>query len=147
MESITLLKGIAAGAAATAAMLMVEVPAWKMWGLTGVMEWQENQGIAKRALHKPAETLVAPGLTLHFLHGCLAGIVFAIVISIVTLGLPVPLLGLAYGLLLWILGLAIFKPIIGERIPGGRSGRIAVSVNLAGHMVYGLVLGISMVLS
>jgi len=147
MEAITLLRGIMAGAPATAAMLLVEIPAWKMWGLPGVMEWQENQGIAERVLHRPEKTLVAPGLILHFLHGWLAGIVFAIFISITTLGLPIPLLGLAYGLLLWLLGLVIFKPIIGERIPSGLLGRIAISVNLAGHVVYGSVLGILMVLS
>lgn len=145
MEAAVLLKGLFAGVSATAAMLLVEAPAWKLWGLPGVMEWQENQEIAERVLHRPRETLVAPGLIFHFLHGCLAGIVFAIVVSIMTLGLPVPLLGVGYALLLWIIGLVIFKPIIGKRIPGDRSGRIAISVNLAGHLVYGTVLGLLMV--
>src|SRR5437879_13858185 len=62
----------------TAVMTILEVPAWRRRGFAGILDWEQNQTMAARLLGRPAEELVAAGLGLHFSHGVLAGLVFAL---------------------------------------------------------------------
>lgn len=134
--------GLAAGFAATIAMVLVEVPAWRRWGLPGVMEWQENQALAARVLGRPREALVLPGLAFHFLHGALAGVVFVLGVPLLPWALPLVGLGALFGFALWLVTLVIHGPITGT--PPGRDqmGATAMAVSLVGHLAYGVALGL-----
>src|SRR2546423_12303225 len=70
--------GPLAGFLATTVMTILEVPAWRRRGFRGILDWEQNQTMAARLLGRPAEELVAAGLCLHFSHGVLAGLVFAL---------------------------------------------------------------------
>lgn len=134
--------GLTAGVVATVGMVLVEVPAWRRWGLPGVMEWQENQAIAERLLGRPRGELVAQGLAFHFLHGALAGVVFVLGVPFLPVRDPLLALGLLFGFALWAITLGIHGPITGT--PPGRDplGRRALAVSLAGHLIYGAVLAV-----
>lgn len=84
------------------------------------------------------------GMALHFLYGTLAGGVFAWVFTLVDLGVPIDtvtggvLWGLVYGLVLFALGAGVWlKGALGK----SPQKRMAL-VFLAGHLAYGLALGL-----
>lgn len=140
MDTTTAVRGILAGVAATGAMSLIEAPAWRHWGLPAVLDWEQNQAVAARLLRQPRELLVLPGLGLHFVHGALAGIVFALALPFLPLSLPVPALGVGYGLVLWLLTLLVHVPTTGHRPGEGPREQVALVVSLASHLVYGVLL-------
>lgn len=138
----------------TAAMTLREIPSWKKWGLHGVFEWHENQIISTRLLHLPEakrkKNYFKGIFFFHFLNGSLAGIVFPYIVSVLihsTNTLSFSLLGLAYGVVLWNLTLVpIHKPITGFSPWNHPLGHLPVLASLSGHILYGIVLGLVIVL-
>jgi hypothetical protein len=114
-----------------AVMTLTEILSWRRWGLHGVFEWHENQVLSSRLLRifsyltrnedKNKTPIHFKGIFfLHFLNDILAGIAFPYIVYIVVSSLGVPnivpiyLLGVLYGSVLWLLTLApIHKPITG----------------------------------
>jgi hypothetical protein len=122
-------------------MSLVEYPIWRRWGLDGVAEWRLNQAIVARFSRKPEEEMVVKGLFLHFAHGAIAGLIFSWALTIFPLTVSPVLLGLTYGTLLWLISVAITKPITGTGVFGKPSTSILLVSGIVGHLVYGLLLG------
>ena len=43
MDLYAIVSSLFAGFVSTAVMTVLEIPFWKRWGLTGILEWHENQ--------------------------------------------------------------------------------------------------------
>jgi hypothetical protein len=137
----TLLLGLVAGIAATAAMTVTELPSWKKWGLRGVFEWHENQAITAY-LFRTTKTSFTGIFVFHFLNGTLAGIAFPYLASFLLPHAPLIALSTIYGIVLWVLTLApIHKPLTGLHPWNHPLGRLPAIASLSGHVVYGVVLG------
>ena len=76
--------GLAVGLFATAAITLTEIPMWRRWAMDGVPEWEMNQALMARLLHRSPDPLVVEGQMLHFLQGGLLGILFAVVVPLRT---------------------------------------------------------------
>ncbi|MBM3903605.1 MAG: hypothetical protein FJ357_00465 [Thaumarchaeota archaeon] len=133
------------GLAATLVMTVIEIPAWKRFGLRGVLEWHENQVLSTKFFRLAESELHVKGIfLLHFVNGGLGGIGFALALIVFPLAASsVILAGLAYGIFLWLVTLIpIHKPITGIipwRHPDGNTPMIT---SLIGHLVYGVVTGL-----
>ena len=143
--------GLVSGIIATALMTLTEIPSWRKWGLLGVFEWHENQVLSTRFFHIPRDKLCFKYIFfLHFLNGSLAGIAFPLILSIPN----VPITGdyilvpsVTYGFMLWIVTLVpIHKPITGYSVWNHQLGHLPSIASLFGHLIYGLVLGIVIML-
>ena len=142
-----ILSGLVSGILATAVMTVTEIPSWRKWGLLGVFEWHENQMLSTRFFHVPRSKVSFKYIFfLHFVNGSFGGIVFALIVSM--LNIPITwnytlMLSVAYGFALWIATLApIHKPITGHSIWNHQLGHLPSIASLIGHLIYGLVLGI-----
>jgi len=140
------LTGFLSGIVATIVMTLTEIPSWKKWGLHGVFEWHENQILSRRFLNIQNRNKVhfKAVFFLHFLNGVLAGIAYPFIISLfefLNIGsIPVYLLGISYGFVLWMLTLVpIHKPITGLSPWNHPLSHLPVIANL-GHIVYGFIL-------
>ena len=139
--------GLVSGIVATAVMTITEIPSWRKWGLLGVFEWHENQLLSTRFFHTPPEKISFKYIFfLHFLNGSLAGIAFPLLLSIldipITQNYPL-MISVGYGFVLWIVTLVpIHKPITGYPVWDHKLGHLASIASLIGHLIYGLVLGI-----
>jgi len=134
--------GLVAGLISTAAMSLTEYPIWLRWGMEGVSEWHLNQALMARLLQRPPQDLVVQGLVLHFVHGGLAGIIFALMLPIFSLGIPVVEAGVAFGLLLWVIAMLIMKAVTGIGFRNHPMGLLPHVVSLGGHLLYGILLGL-----
>jgi hypothetical protein len=144
--------GLVSGIVATAVMTVTEIPSWRKWGLLGVFEWHENQLLSTRFFHIPRNKLSFKYIFfLHFLNGSLGGIVFALILSILTIPITwnyTLILSVAYGFALWIATLApIHKPITGHSVWNHQLGHLPSIASLIGHLIYGLVLGIAIMIT
>ena len=147
----TIFCGLVSGIIATALMTLTEIPSWRKWGLLGVFEWHENQVFSTRFFHIPRDKLCFKYIFfLHFLNGSLAGIAFPLVLSILDVSITrdyilVP--SVAYGFMLWIVTLVpIHKSITGYSVWNHQLGHLPSIASLIGHLIYGLVLGIVIML-
>ena len=143
----TIFCGLVSGIVATAVMTVTEIPSWRKWGLLGVFEWHENQVLCTRFFHIPRDKLCFKYIFfLHFLIGSLAGIAFPLILSILDIPITrdyilVP--SVVYGFTLWIVTLVpIHKPITGYCVWNHQLGHLPSIASLIGHLIYGLVLGI-----
>src|SRR5688500_19208438 len=97
-------------------MTILEIPFWKRWGLTGILEWHENQILTCKLFRLSSNNLHFWGIfLLHFLNGSIGGIGLLLAFILIPTLKEIPLLplGLFYGFFLWILILVlIFKIII-----------------------------------
>ena len=136
------LYGLLTGLVSTALMTSLEWLFWRRWGLTGVLEWHENQVIWSRLSGSDPSVISVPGvLFFHFLNGGLGAVPFPILAGQVP-SFGVIWLGLAYGVFLWVLTLfPIHRPVTGVPILGHPHGKGPVAASLVGHLVYGLSLG------
>jgi hypothetical protein len=139
--------GLVSGIVATAVMTVTEIPSWRKWGLLGVFEWHENQLLSTRFFHIPPEKISFKYIFfLHFLNGSLAGIAFPLILSILYIPITedyILMLSVAYGFVLWIATLVpIHKPITGHPLWDHKLGHLPSIASLIGHLIYGLVLGI-----
>lgn len=137
-----------AGTVSTAIMTLTEIPSWKNWGLHGVFEWHENQAIISYVfrLSDNKKTHFIGIFVLHFLNGILAGIAFPFIVSLFyfyAIVISLPLLGILYGFILWILTLIpIHKPITGFSPWNHPLGHQPALASLGGHIIYGSILGL-----
>ena len=135
------LSGLYAGVIATLGMSLVEYPIWRRWGIDRVAEWRLNQVIVARFSRKPEGDTVVEGLLLHLAHGAIAGLIFGWALTVFPLTVSPVLLGLIFGMFLWLISVAIMKPIIGTGVLGKSSTSMLLLSGIAGHFVYGLLLG------
>ncbi|MEM4398439.1 MAG: hypothetical protein QXV18_01325 [Candidatus Nitrosocaldus sp.] len=133
--------GFMAGCIATGVISIIQYPFWKRWGMIGVLEWHENQCLMSMLFKRNPETLVKEGFMLHFLNGGLAALFYAIIVkSLSLISIDPNLLGISFGLLLWILTLApIHKPITGVNITRHPLGYKPILLSLVAHVVYGII--------
>jgi hypothetical protein len=150
--------GLLSGLVSTILMTLFEIPFWRKWGITGVLEWHENQMLTSRFLSNLSTkemqatnpTAISIGVfLLHFTNGMLAAIVFPFVYPIFSplfagYGFAFSIgLGIIYGLLLWALTLLpIHKPITGLSVWNHPLGNGPAIVSFSGHVLYGITLGI-----
>jgi hypothetical protein len=145
--------GLIAGLVSTAVMTLAEIPSWRKWGLYGVFEWHENQVITRKLIsisnNDEKEIIHTKGIFFfHFLNGTLVGIAFPFIItylfpSYIDDIIKLLLLGIIYGLIVWIVTLIpIHKPITGLSTWNHPLGRWPTIASLGGHIVYGVILGI-----
>lgn len=136
-----ILDGLVAGLAGTAAMSFVEYPIRRIWRMDGLSEWYLNQAMMARLSRRPAQFLVTGGLLLCFLNGGLAGIVFVLSLRPLVSGLvTLVVVGVIFGLGLWLVELLVMKPLTGMRIRILRL--LPLVVSLGGHLLYGGLLGL-----
>ncbi|MEO9321658.1 MAG: hypothetical protein ABI361_13410 [Nitrososphaera sp.] len=151
IDALVILAGVSAGLAATAAMTLIEIYFWKRWGIAGVFEWHENQVLAYRFFRLDPNRLHFAGIFfLHFANGGLGGLALLISIAFIPqlLSIPILILGVLYGLFLWTLTLApIHKPITGLHPWKHPLGKGPALASIGGHAVYGLVLGIILLIA
>jgi hypothetical protein len=140
LSMATLVQGFAGGLVATGAMTVLELMLVPRYGLEGTMEWHENQTIMGKLLHRPTAQLRNQGLLLHFLHGGLAGTIFAYVASVVP-HLSSIIAAVLFGFLLWLISLAIHRRITGIDPLRHPKGPAPPLISLAAHLLYGAILG------
>jgi hypothetical protein len=125
-------------------MTILEIPFWKRWGLTGILEWHENQILSIKFLRlSPSNIHFAGIFFLHFLNGSIGGVGILLVMVLLPFLTEIhPLvLGPLYGLLLWVLTLlTIHKQLTGINPFKHPLGYGPVTVSFVGHMIYGLSL-------
>jgi hypothetical protein len=101
--------------------------------------------LISKLLRLDVKILNFPGIfLLHFINWGLGGVGLLLAIKFVPQlsAIPILLLGLLYGFLLWILTLApIHKPITGLHPWNHPLGKGPALASLSGHALYGLVLG------
>ena len=137
------------GLFSTLMMSIFEFPFWRKWGLKGVLEWHENQVLYSKFFKTDRSQINFPGLFfLHFVNGGLGGIAFYFLLTLVPfLSTMVFFVGMLYGLVLWVLTLLpIHKPITGIdpfKHPFGPGPAIT---SLIGHLLYGAILSVLMML-
>jgi hypothetical protein len=138
--------GLVSGIVATAVMTVSEIPSWRKWGLLGVFEWHENQLLSARFFNIPRDKISFKHIFfLHFLNGSLAGIAFPFILSILDIPITndVLMLSVAYGFILWLVTLVpIHKQVTGHSVWYHQLGHLPSVASLVGHLIYGLVLGI-----
>jgi hypothetical protein len=148
----SVLIGLAGGLVATTAMTLMELPFWRMWRLQGVLEWHENQVLISKFLSLDEKQLHFSGIFgLHFLNGALGGlglVLLALYFRSDLSNFSLIALSVGYGFLLWILTLVpIHKPITGIHPWNHPLGRAPAIASLAGHLLYGIILGIFLLLA
>ena len=150
IDLFTILSSLFAGFVSTGAMTILEIPFWKSWGLTGILEWHENQILTCKLFRLSSNKLHFWGIfLLHFLNGSLGGMGLLLAFILIPTLKEIPLLplGLLYGFFLWILTLVpIHKPITGINPWNHPLGKGPAVVSLVGHTIYGITLVISLTL-
>ena len=140
----TILLSLFAGFVSTGFMTILEIPFWKRWGLTGILEWHENQILTCKFFRLASNNLHFWGIfLLHFLNGSLGGIglLLAFILIPTLKEIPLLLLGVLYGFFLWVLTLVpIHKPITGINPWNHPLGKGPAVVSLVGHTIYGITL-------
>lgn len=144
--------GLFSGIVATAIMTVSEIPSWRKWGLLGVFEWHENQVLSIRLFRIPRNKLNFKYIFfLHIVNGSLAGIAYPLILSILEISIVSDhvyvLISLVYGFALWMITLVpIHKPITGYPLWNHHLGHLPSIASLTGHLIYGLVLGIVIII-
>lgn len=145
--------GLIAGLVSTTVMTLAEIPSWRKWGLYGVFEWHENQVITRKLFGISGgekEIIHIKGIFFfHFLNGTLVGVAFPFIItylfpSFINDITTLLLLGIFYGLIVWIVTLIpIHKPITRLSPWNHPLGKWPAIASLGGHAVYGFILGLT----
>lgn len=139
-----ILSSLFAGFVSTGIMTILEIPFWKRWGLTGILEWHENQILTCKLFRLASNNLHFWGIfLLHFLNGSLGGIGLLLAFILIPTINEIPFLplGLLYGFFLWILTLVpIHKPITGIDPWNHPLGKGPAVLSLVGHTIYGITL-------
>lgn len=144
--------GLFSGIVATVIMTVSEIPSWRKWGLLGVFEWHENQVLSIRLFRIPRNKLNFKYIFfLHIVNGSLAGIAYPLILSILEISIVwdhvYVLISLVYGFALWMITLVpIHKPITGYPVWNHHLGHLPSIASLMGHLIYGLVLGIVIII-
>lgn len=127
-------------------MTVIEIPFWKRWKLTGILEWHENQVLTCKIFRLSDTKNYFWGIfLLHFLNGGLGGIglLLALVLIPYLQEIPMLIIGLLYAFFLWIITLVpIHKPITGINPWNHPLGKGPIIISLLGHTIYGITLAI-----
>lgn len=131
------------GLFATLVMTLVEIPAWRRFGLRGVLEWHENQVLSTRLFRLDESRLHVKGIFfLHFANGGLGGMGFVLALMVFSFAANIIFAGIVYGIFLWLVTLVpIHKPITGITPWKHPDGAMPMITSLIGHLVYGVVIG------
>jgi hypothetical protein len=131
------------GLFATLVMTLVEIPAWRRFGLRGVLEWHENQVLSTKFFRLDESRLHVKGIFfLHFANGGLGGMGFVLALMVFSFATNIIFAGIAYGIFLWLVTLVpIHKPITGIAPWSHPDGTMPMITSLIGHLVYGVVIG------
>lgn len=144
IDLYSILLSLFSGFVSTGAMTLIEIPFWKKWGLSGILEWHENQLLTCKFFRASPRSLHFWGIfLLHFVNGSLGGLglLFALILVPSLKEIPFMALGVFYGFFLWILTLLpIHKPITGINPLNHSLGKGPVIVSLIGHGIYGIIL-------
>lgn len=132
------------GIFATLIMTLIEIPAWRRFGLRGVLEWHENQVLSVKFFRLDESRLHVKGIFfLHFVNGGLGGVGFALALTVFSFAMNIVFGGIVYGVFLWLVTLIpIHKPITGITPWKHPDGVIPMIVSLIGHLVYGVIIGV-----
>jgi hypothetical protein len=80
----------------------------------------------------------------HFIIGTLIwGMLFAGFEAVTPPTLPLWLKGVIFSMFAWLVAMLVFLPFVGMGVFGHKAGWLPAAVNLAQHVIYGLVLGIT----
>ncbi len=142
MDVFTFLLGALGGLVGTSAKLPIELAVRARYGLAGLLDWERNQTVTGRLRGRSAEASVLPGLATQFSHGLFRGMLFVLLLFIVPTQARSLLLGIAYGLLLYLIILAGHRPLTHVAIRSRPHPAVAVGVALATYTVYGIVLAL-----
>ncbi len=141
----TFLFSIGVGLCATIVMTIIEIPAWRKFGLRGVLEWHENQVLSTKFFRLSGSDLHTKGiLLLHFANGGLGGFGYLLILIVFPFAASNLILSsAAYGVFLWIVTLIpIHKPITGIIPWKHPDGYIPMITSLIGHLSYGIIMGV-----
>ena len=132
------------GIISTMTMTLIEIPFWKRWKLTGILEWHENQVLTSKIFKTPSDQIHFVGIFFfHFLNGSFGGLglLLALILIPSLKDLDIIPLGLLYGFFLWIITLVpIHKPITGINPWNHPLGKGPSILSLFGHFIYGVTL-------
>ncbi len=146
IDLFSILLSFLTGLMSTGFMTLVEIPFFPKWKLTGILEWDENQVLTCKIFRLPDNKNYFWGIfLLHFLNGGLGGIGLLLTLVLIPSLYEIPLLiiGLLYGLFLWIVTLLpIHKPITGINPLNHPLGKGPIIISLFGHTIYGITLAI-----
>jgi hypothetical protein len=146
IDLFSILLSFLAGLISTGFMTIIEIPFWKRWKLVGILEWHENQVLTCKIFRLPDNKNYFWGIFfLHFLNGGLGGIglLLALVLIQPLNQISLLIIGLFYGLFLWIVTLVpIHKPITGINPLNHPLGKGPLITSLLGHVIYGITLAI-----
>jgi len=144
IDLYSIVSSLFAGFVSTAVMTILEIPFWKRWGLTGILEWHENQILTCKFFRLASNKLHFWGIfLLHFVNGSLGGFGLLLAFNLIPNLKEIPSfsLGLLYGFFLWILTLVpIHKPITGINPYNHPLGKGPAVLSLVGHAIYGITL-------
>lgn len=144
IDLFSILLSFLAGLISTGFMTIIEIPFWKRWKLVGILEWHENQVLTCKIFRLPDNKNYFWGIFfLHFLNGGLGGIglLLALVLIQPLNQISLLIIGLFYGLFLWIVTLVpIHKPITGINPLNHPLGKGPLITSLLGHVIYGITL-------
>jgi hypothetical protein len=146
IDPFSILLSLLVGLISTGFMTVIEIPFWKRWKLTGILEWHENQILTCKIFRLSDTKNYFWGIfLLHFLNGGLGGIglLLALVLIPYLQEIPMLIIGLLYAFFLWIITLVpIHKPITGINPWNHPLGKGPIIISLLGHAVYGITLAI-----
>ena len=134
---------LGAGLISTGVMTIMEIPFWKKWGITSILEWHENQILSSKFLRVTHSDSFLGILSLHFLNGSLGGLglLLGLILFPHIVNIHFLILGSMYGIFLWVLTLIpIHKPITGINPFRHPLGTGPVIVSFLGHIFYGITL-------
>ena len=144
IDLFSILLSFLAGLISTGFMTIIEIPFWKRWKLVGILEWHENQVLTCKIFRLRDNKNYFWGIFfLHFLNGGLGGIglLLALVLIQPLNQISLLIIGLFYGLFLWIVTLVpIHKPITGINPLNHPLGKGPLITSLLGHVIYGITL-------
>lgn len=141
MNAVFLINGFIAGLIATVIMTIFQIPIWKKWGMTSVLEWHENQVLTSRIINKTPDDLLIQSFFFHFLHGSLGGIGVAIVVKSINLQISYLISGIVLGFLFTLIVLIIHEPITKIKPLRHPLGKLPVLASFVTHAIYGASLG------
>lgn len=153
MFDIIILNGIYGGFFAILGMFIIELTAFLKWGDRGVQEKQLSTMIVYLLLRRsfgPIENESNPirvtAITLHFIAGISIGVLLSVFISILP-GTPnIVYITFIAGLILQLIGVLVFQRITKVPAISETLGFIPILVNTFAHIIYGLILGLWLVL-
>jgi hypothetical protein len=134
---------LGAGLISTGVMTIIEIPFWKKWGITGILEWHENQILSSKYFRFSHPDSFLGILSLHFLNGSIGGfgLLLGLILIPYLINIHFLILGSIYGVFLWVFTLIPIHKSITEINPFRHPLGIGpVIVSFIGHIFYGIML-------